>query len=242
MNIAVIFAGGVGSRMQATDVPKQFLTIHGKPILVRTVEQFSLVPEIDSIVVVSNGDWLEHTRKLLAQYQLDKVSLIVPGGESGQESIYNGLLAAEKLAAGSKSVVLIHDGVRPIITTESIQACIESVTLHGSAVTAVPCTETVAISTDGLKVNAALDREELWLLRAPQCFYLSEILEAHNEARVEKRFDYIDSATMMADKGKVLHLVAGSPQNIKVTTQSDFFAIQAILNAEENTQLEYQKS
>ena len=127
MNIGVIFAGGVGKRMNSRVKPKQFIDVYGKPIIIHTLELFENHPEIDAIAVACLENWIPYLQELLEKFNIKKVKKIVPGGSSGQESIYNGLKAAEKIAGGEKSIVLIHDGVRPLINEKTITDNIESV-------------------------------------------------------------------------------------------------------------------
>lgn len=236
MNIAVIFAGGVGSRMRSRELPKQFLSVHGTPIIVATVQHFQNHPMVDAIVVASVAEWIGHCKKLLAEAGMDKVAAVVEGGDTGQESIYRGLCAAERLAGGEKSVVLIHDGVRPLINADVITENIESVHSYGSAVTCVRAKETVLVmGTRG--VERIPDRSQLLIARAPQSFWLDEILLAHREAITAGRNNFIDSASLMLDHGYALATVIGPEENIKVTTPNDFFSLQAILNARENEQI-----
>lgn len=237
MNIAVIFAGGVGSRMRSKDLPKQFLCIHGKPVIVRTVEHFQHHSEVDSIVVVCISKWLDYCRTLLKRHGMSKVAAVVPGGSNGQESIYRGLQAAEKLAGNERSIVLIHDGVRPLINEKVITDNIRSVRENGSAITCVRAKETLLIEDLSEGVSAIPDRSLLRIARAPQSFWLSDIIAAHRDAISADRHDYIDSASMMFERGYSLTPIDGPDENIKVTTPDDFFSVQAILNARENEQL-----
>lgn len=237
MNIAVIFAGGVGSRMRSKDLPKQFLRIHGEPIIVRTVRFFQEHPMIDSIVVVSGADWLDYCHALLNENGMDKVADVVPGGATGQESIFHGLLASEKIAGGERSVVLIHDGVRPLINAQVITDNIDAVCETGSAVTCVRAKETVLVEDAGGRVESIPDRSLLRLARAPQSFWLDEVLDAHRAADASGKHDYIDTASMMFERGCPLTPVEGPDENIKITTPGDFFSLQAILNARENEQI-----
>ena len=237
MNIAVIFAGGVGSRMRSKDLPKQFLRIHGVPIIVRTVRHFQEHPMIDAIVVASGSEWLDYCRELLDEYHMTKVAAVVPGGPTGQESIFHGLLAAEGIAGEERSIVLIHDGVRPLINAQVITDNIEAVQATGSAVTCVRAKETVLVEGSNGEVDSIPDRSVLRLARAPQSFWLDEILAAHRDADVAGKHDYIDSASMMFDRGCSLTPIEGPDENIKVTTPGDFFSLQAILNARENEQI-----
>lgn len=237
MNIAVLFAGGVGSRMHSRELPKQFLEIHGKPIIVRTTELFQRHELIDAIVVVSVAEWLDHCRKLLGAYGLDKVQAIVPGGVTGQDSIYQGLVAAKKVADSERAVVLIHDGVRPLIREQTITDNIESVRNYGSAVTVVRAKETILSVDESGSIEDIPSRDSIQLARAPQSFWLNEILAAQEWARGRGEHGYIDSASLMRAFGHALHTVVGPDENMKITTPGDFFAMQAILNARENEQI-----
>ena len=145
MNIGVIFAGGVGKRMNSRVKPKQFIDVYGKPIIIHTLELFENHPEIDAIAVACLEDWIPYLQELLEKFNIKKVKKVVPGGASGQESIYNGLKAAEEIAAGEKSIVLIHDGVRPLINEKTITDNIESVKKYGSSITCVKVKETVLV-------------------------------------------------------------------------------------------------
>lgn len=237
MNIAVLFAGGVGTRMHSRDLPKQFLEIHGKPIIVHTAELFQNHPEIDAIVVASHPDWIEYCSDLLSRFGIDKAVRVVPGGATGQLSIYSGLCAAEEVAGGKKSIVLIHDGVRPLISSQTITDNIASVKCCGSAITSVKVKETVLEVNDEEVVERIPSRSKSRLARAPQSFWLDEILSAHRRALAEERTDFIDSASMMMEYGHELRLVEGPDENIKITTPDDFFSMRAILDARENRQI-----
>lgn len=183
---AVIFAGGVGSRMHSKDLPKQFLRIHGKPILIWTVEEFESCPEIDSIVVVCVDKWLDYCKHMFAEFTLPKVKIITAGGKTGQLSIREGLLAAATLSDPRKTVVLIHDGVRPLIDKGTIERCIDSVVNYGSAITCVPAKETILVE-DGGRLQI-IPREKVLLARAPQAFWLSDILDAHKKPMKKVHF------------------------------------------------------
>lgn len=238
MNIAVIFAGGVGSRMHSKDRPKQFLEIHGKPIIIHTLEVFERHPDIDAIVIACVENGIPHLEDLLKKYNLKKVRRIVPGGASGQESIYNGLCAAEDVANGEKSIVLIHDGVRPLIYEKTVTDNLQCVRSHGSCITSVSVKETVLLVEDNS--NAVADvpsRKNSRLARAPQSFWLEDILGLHRMARQDNLFDFVDSCTMMQHYGKSLHLIEGPQENIKITTPDDFYTMRALLDAKENAQI-----
>lgn len=239
MNIAVIFAGGVGSRMHTKTKPKQFLDIHGKPIIVHTIENFQEHPEIDAITIACVKEWIPYLKELVKHYNLSKVKRIVPGGHNGQESIYHGLKAAEEVCDGEKSIVLIHDGVRPLINAKLISNNINSVKKHGSAITSVQVKETVLVvnNENERKIDEIPDRSMTRLARAPQSFWLDEILAAHEKARAEGKLDFIDSCSLMTYFGKTLYLVDGPLENIKITTPDDFYTMRALLDAKENAQI-----
>ena len=196
MNIAVIFAGGVGKRMNSKVKPKQFLEMWGKPIIVHTLEVFEKHPEIDAILVACVPGWINYLKTLISQYQLSKVRKIVPGGETGQLSIYHGLKAAEQLEAGAyrDTIVLIHDGVRPLFNEKVITENIRSVKDHGSAITTVTVTETILVVNEDNEIVDVPERKNSRLARAPQSFFLRDILHAHDRALQEGVQNYIDAA------------------------------------------------
>ncbi|OLA58021.1 MAG: 2-C-methyl-D-erythritol 4-phosphate cytidylyltransferase [Roseburia sp. CAG:10041_57] len=237
MNIAVIFAGGSGQRMHSRDIPKQFLEMHGKPIIIYTLELFEKHPEIDAIVIACKEDWIEYLEKLLYKYRIEKVKKIVPGGDTGQMSIYNGLMAAQEVSNGEEAIVLIHDGVRPLINQKVISDNIESVKIHGSAITTAIVKETILVVNDGEAIINVPDRAKSRVAKAPQSFWLKDILAAHNRAQKEGMFDCIDSCTMMKMYGYPLYLVDGPYENIKITTPDDFYTMRALLDAQEDEQL-----
>ena len=237
MNIAVVFAGGVGKRMHTKDIPKQFLKLHNKPIIIHTLELFENHPEIDAIVVSCVSDWVGYLNDLVNKYNLKKVRKIVPGGETGQESIYNGLKAAEEVGNRDKDIILIHDGVRPLINKKTISDNIASVLVHGSAITCVKAKETIVEVDENEGIVDIPDRAQARLARAPQSFYLNDILNAHERAISENRFDFIDSCSMLTHYGKKLYLIDGPQENIKITTPDDFYTTRALLDAKENAQI-----
>lgn len=239
MNIALIFAGGTGKRMNSKGTPKQFLEINGVPIIIRTIEHFENHPLIDGICVVCIEPWISHLQKLLKRYDIQKVIDIVPGGQNGQESIYKGLLAIEQhFSCTNNIIVLIHDGVRPLINEELISNNISCVQEHGSAITIVPATETIATIDDCKRITEVTDRAMYYIARAPQSFFLNDILTAHRKALADGiSSSMIDSAMLMTHYGYKLYTIEGPQDNIKVTTPSDFYICRALLQAKENLQI-----
>lgn len=236
MNIAVIFAGGTGQRMNTASKPKQFLELHGKPILIYTLEHFQNHPLINGSVVVCLESWIPYCKNLINKYHMNKVASVVPGGNSGQESIFNGLKAVRDLYP-EESIVLIHDGVRPLINAQIISDDISSVIENGSAITVSPAIETIVLKQRDGHVGDILDRSNCEMAKAPQCFYLKDIYNAHLKAIEEGKLDFIDSASIMKYYGHQLSTVVGPAENIKITTPSDFYIFRAIIDAKENMQI-----
>ena len=236
MNIALIFAGGVGSRMNSKSLPKQFLLINGKPIIIHTLEVLQFHPQIDYICVSCVPDYMDHLKNICKSFGITKLKWLVPGGKTGQLSIYNGLEIIHDNCPGD-SVVLIHDGVRPVITSELISENIEGVLNYGSAISCAKAIETHAQIDSSGKIIQVLPRETSVVAKAPQSFFLKDIFNAHNKALEEGKRDFIDSASMMLHYGNELHAVACENSNIKITTPSDFYTLRALLEAKENSQI-----
>ncbi len=237
MNIAVIFAGGSGRRMNTKDKPKQFLMIHGKPIIVHTIEKFQYHKNIDGIIVVCIEGWIDYMEEMKYRYRLDKIGKIVPGGESGQMSIYQGLKAAAEVYGVEDNIVLIHDGVRPLIGDKLIDENIQSVQENGSAITVNLAKETVILVDDEGQVTDVPPRALSRTAQAPQSFYLKDILSAQEQAISQGITDAIDSCTLMRMFDKKVSVVVGPNYNIKITTPEDFYVFRALYDALENEQL-----
>lgn len=237
MNIAVIFAGGIGQRMKTSKKPKQFLELHNKPIIIYTLEHFQKHEQIDAIVIACIEEWIPYLEKIIDRYSINKVKKIVPGGKTGQLSIYNGLLAAKEIATDGKNIVLIHDGVRPIINEDVISNNIKSVISNGSAITSSLVKETVIIANSDGTIQNVINRQESRIAKAPQSFWLDDILEIHERAKEDGIIDFIDSCTMMHAYGFSLTMIEGPYENIKITTPDDFYTVRALLDAKENEQI-----
>lgn len=235
-NIALIFAGGTGQRMQSTSIPKQFLLVHNKPIIVHTIEKFQNSRLIDKIVVASLKDYIPYVIELKDEYNLNKIEDVVPGGSTGQESIFNALVAISKFA-NDDDIVLIHDGVRPMIDEETIERNIDTVKGYGSAITVARAIESIIIKDEKNNTEKVVNRNNAYYQRAPQSFFFKDIFRAHKKAISENKFDYIDSGEMMSQYGCKLHIVEGPVNNIKVTTPMDYFMFKALLDAKENEQI-----
>ena len=235
-NIAIIFAGGSGVRMGA-GIPKQFLEINGKPVIIHTLQLFQYHDEIDKIYLSVLEDYIPYMKELVDEYRLTKVVSIIPGGETAQDSIYNALKKAESENADD-SIVLIHDGVRPFISYEVISNNIAGVKKHGNAITCTACYETIMISKDGKQVDTVPYRKETFAAQAPQSFYLKDIIAAHDYVRaLPTRYDnMVDACTIVRTQGITAHMVEGNRGNIKVTTPADVYMFRALLQYKENEQ------
>lgn len=235
-NIAVIFAGGSGQRM-GSGIPKQFIEVAGKPIIIHTLELFEDCSDIDSIYIACKVDCIDKLDKLVKRFMISKVKKIVPGGTTGQDSIYNGVKAAVD-EEGPDNIVLIHDGVRPCVTQDTIRNAIRVAKEQGSAVTCNTFTETAVTSGDGEIVQDVHERKTIFRVVAPQAFRLGDVIEAHNKVRESNPMyeGIIDTCTLMKSQDKEVHLVEGNRGNIKVTTPEDLYIFRAMLEYRENQQ------
>jgi len=236
MNVALIFAGGTGKRMNSGSVPKQFLELDDKPIIVHTIDRFEEHKDIDAIVVVCIESWIDYLKEKLEQFGIKKVISVIPGGRSGQESIRNGLYEIERLVTVPTEdvIVLIHDGVRPLINEEVITGNIQCVKKNGNAITVVPAIETIIETDEAGDITKVADRSRCKLARAPQSFILSDIIGAHRKSLEEGIEEMIDSAMLMQHYGATLHTVEGPIENIKITTPMDYIVFKAMINAKRN--------
>jgi 2-C-methyl-D-erythritol 4-phosphate cytidylyltransferase len=234
MNYALIFAGGTGRRMNTTDKPKQFLELHGKPIIIYTIEHFEKHSEIDSICVVCLKSYIEELKFLLDKWAIKKVNLIVPGNdEGGDRSIYCGLDALSAICK-EDDTVLIHDGVRPLINSKLIDDVIECVHKNGTAITIDSVTESIAnISDRGVAIPP---RHEMFAVKAPQAFTFSLIWDLYKKA-LRDGYRTIDSAHLCSIYGVPMHFVQSSNYNVKITKQEDYYVFRALFEAIENKQL-----
>ena len=237
-NVALIFAGGTGSRLTSGTVPKQFLILSGKPVIIHTLEYFQFNPLIDSICVVCLESRIPQLKSLLSRYDISKADIVIPGGTTGQESIFLGLQAIyEHDSDPADTLVLIHDGVRPLISDKTVTDCVECARKNGNAITVTNAIETIMAAGDDGNIDTVIDRTRARLVRAPQCFFLKDIYEAHLRAQKEGYTQAIDSATLMRHYGHRLFTVDGPAENIKITTASDYYMARAIMDARENSQI-----
>lgn len=230
MNIALLTAGGVGSRMN-NDVPKQFLHVKNKPLIVHTLEQFQKHPSIDHIIVVTLPAWIEVIRAYSKEFGITKLKWIVEGGSTGQESICNGIQALKNEGLSDDDVVLIHDGNRCNIAAELISDSFSVFAEFGSAVAAIPCVEAVFKSYDGGKSSTtSIPREELYRTQTPHTYTLGKLLWAHEMAAEKGITDTAASCSLMEALGEEVHFSKGLETNLKITTQEDLLIFKALRN------------
>lgn len=235
MITALIFAGGTGKRMNSRSKPKQFLEMHGKPIIIYTLEHFEYHNEIDQIVVVCLTDWIEELKGLLKRYGIIKVTHIVPGGDTGHDSIYNGLCAM-KAEAKDGDIVLIHDGVRPLINEELISQNIKAVKEYGNAITVESVRESVVYSEDGKEISDVPNRDCMYIAKAPQTFYFKQIFDLYEKAKMSGHKS-IDSSHLCSIYHMPMHMVKSTRNNLKITEPADFYVYKALYEALEGQQI-----
>lgn len=218
-------------------IPKQFLEINGKPVIIHTLQLFQYHGEIDKIYLSVLEDYIEYMQELVDDYRLKKVVCILPGGETAQDSIYNALKKAES-ENPSDSIVLLHDGVRPFVSYEVISNNIEGVKKNGNAITCTSCYETILLSHSGETVESVPFRKDTFAAQAPQSFYLKDIIEAHDtiRKRPERYENMVDACTIIRSLGKEAYMTPGNRGNIKVTTPEDVYMFRALLQYKENEQ------
>lgn len=238
MVTALIFAGGTGQRMNSGEVPKQFLKVDGKPIIIRTAEYFSLHSQVDEIVIVCLESWMGELERELSEYRIRKVKKILPGGSTGYQSIHKGLVyigeraerRRECVSAGEeeagKDLVLICDGVRPMLSEDLLSRCIAQAREYGTAVPVTPSIDSVLESRDGSLCRKNFDRKQIYITQAPQGFWLKRILAAHGEAE-RRGIEAVSSGELLLALGQEIHIFQGIRENIKVTTPEDLNALRA---------------
>ncbi|WP_400241306.1 2-C-methyl-D-erythritol 4-phosphate cytidylyltransferase [Methanomethylophilus alvi] len=217
--VALILAGGIGKRM-GVSLPKQFLEIKGKPVLVHTLSNFQRNDSVDSIVVVCVSDWIEYTWDLVKKYNLSKVEAIIPGGDTSHDSTRNGIFHLRR-TLGKGDVVIIHDAARPILPQKAIDEMLRIAKDNGNASLAIPCYETVIYTDDQLSGNKELDRSHLMRVQTPQAYEYSSILELYERAEKEDRHDFIYADIVAVEYGMTVYFSKGFTNNIKITKQGD---------------------
>ena len=230
-NIVILTAGGTGTRTHQ-DLPKQFLSVENKPILIYTMEAFQQHPSIDEIYVACLEGWEPVLEAYAKQFDITKLKRIVTGGATGQGSIYNGLSAIrEDNDSTADIVVLIHDGNRPMISQDVITDGLVKQKRYGSAVAVIPTTEVVFVSKDGIRSDEALNRDELWRTQTPHVYRFDELWAVHAQALADGVTNMAASCSLMQKYGHTTNFSKGSEKNIKITTVEDIEIFKALLHA-----------
>lgn len=230
MNIALLIAGGSGNRM-GQDIPKQFMHVDGCPIIIHTMRCFQRHPDIDAIAVVCLKGWETVLQAYANQFSIDKLKYIFPGGNSGMESIHNGIYGLKDAECEDEDLVLIHDSVRPLLSQDIISSNIAICKAYGYAITGIQCREAILESEDGFSSSTSIPRDKLIRTQTPQTFRLRNIINVHEEAKMKGIMDSVASCTLVAEVGgREMHIVPGSEKNIKITTVEDLEILKALMH------------
>lgn len=235
MNVALLTAAGSGTRMNQ-DIPKQFIHVENKPVIIHTMEAFQKHPSIDAIIVVTIGSWSEVLWAYAKQFNITKLKWVVTGGETSQESIYNGLIELKK-HINSDDVVMVHDGNRPLVTSEIISDSIATFSQYGGAVAVIPCTEVVFESNDGKSSCTSTEREKLFRTQTPHTYTFGDLMGAHEEAKKRGITNTAASCMLMKELGKTTYFSKGSEENLKITTVEDLRIFKALLHTQQDNWL-----
>lgn len=239
MNIAIIIAGGSGQRM-GQDIPKQFINVYDKPILIYTLESFQKHPEIDAIELVCKDGWQDIAKAYAKQFNIDKLKWVITGGSTGQESIRNGVYNLED-KCDKDDIIIIHDGIRPLVDNEVLSDVIVKSKMYGNAVTSLPYNEQIFVIDNNQENSTTkyIPRETLRRVSTPQAYQFEKLDSAYHKAFKEEIGIYGSSYTntMMVELGERLYFAAGSDKNIKLTTKDDLEMFKAYLKADKDTWL-----
>lgn len=233
--IAIVFAGGVGSRMRSASQPKQFLTVEDKPLLIHTMEHFEQNPRVSGIYLACLEEYLQDARDMADRFKLTKIRAIVAGGATAQMSIFKAMTAGLHDGASEDAVALVHDGVRPVINQDLIDRNIDCAISKGNAVTAIPCFETIAMSLDDARtIDSVTQRNLMYILQAPQTFILGRAHDINARSLSDGLLgSFVDQAHLMKHYGEALHMVPGFRGNVKITTDFDFVQFKLLMESGE---------
>ena len=232
MNIALLIAGGSGNRM-GQDIPKQFMHVDGCPVIIHTLLCFQRHPDIESIAVVCLRGWETVLQSYANQFNVTKLRWVFPAGETGMESIRNGIYGLREAGCADDDLVLIHDSVRPLLSQDIISSNIATCKAYGYAITGIRCREAILESEDGFSSTTSIPRDRLIRTQTPQTFHLKDIIDAHEEARLKGITHSVASCTLLAELGgREMHIVPGSEKNIKITTVEDLEILKALMHTQ----------
>lgn len=231
--IALLTAAGTGTRMHQ-DIPKQFIHVDNKPVIIHTLEAFQSHPSIDAIIVVTIDSWKEVLWAYARQFNVTKLQWVVPGGETGQDSIRSGLYKLKEEFPEEDINVMIHDGNRPMVSAEIISNSLAVFAKNGCAVAVIPCTEVVFESEDGVSSHVSTDRDKLFRTQTPHTYKLDDLLWAHEEAKRRGIKGTAASCMLMKELGRETFFSTGSEVNLKITTLDDLKIFKALLHTKQD--------
>lgn len=231
MNVGLLIAGGSGNRM-GQDIPKQFMHVDGAPIIIHTMQCFQRHPDIQQIAVVCLKGWETVLQSYANQFNITKLTHIFPGGNTGMESIHNGIYGLKEAGYDEEDLVLIHDAVRPLLSQDIISSNIATCKAYGYAITGIKCREAILESQDGFSSKTSIPRDTLIRTQTPQTFRLGNIINAHELAKKKGIMDSVASCTLVAELNEniEMHIVPGSEKNIKITTVEDLEILKALMH------------
>lgn len=237
MNVAIIIAGGSGHRT-GQDIPKQFISIYDKPVIIYTMESFQNHPKVDAIEVVCIDGWCDALWAYANQFNITKLKWVVKAGQSAQESIRNGVYNLEN-ELNDDDMVIVHDGIRPLVDEEVLNDVIDKCEQYGNAVTSMPYNEQIFLVDDEISTVSYIPRETLRRVSTPQAYHYGKLDKAYHEA-YEKEIGIYGSSyanTMMVELGERLYFAKGSDKNIKLTTKDDLELFKAYIKADRDSWL-----
>lgn len=229
MNIAIVLAGGSGTRIGG-DLPKQFIDICNKPLIIHTLDVFNSNPKIDNIIVICREDFKISLNHWVDKFNISKVKDIISGGLTRQESVFNGLAYLKDLCS-KDDIVLIHDGARPLVSSSIIDENIALAQKYKAVNTVIPSADTIIKSIDKKCISSVPDRRQLFLAQTPQSFQYTLIMRAHELALNSENIDATDDCQLVLNLGQEVHLASGSKLNFKITTPEDLVLLKTILNS-----------
>ena len=229
-NIAMVIAGGVGARTHQ-DIPKQFIHVHDVPVIIYTLQAFQNHPQIDAIEVVCLEGWHDVLWAYAKQFGITKLENIVKGGETGQDSIRNGLWDIMTRHNGDDDIVMTHDAIRPMVSADVISDNIRVCRQYGNAITVIPCTSVMLKTDDSIVSDDQIPRDNLKITQTPQAFFIKEFAEVQKKAMTMDLLPSIAPCALYVEMGKKVYLSQGSEKNIKITTSEDIEIFQSLLES-----------